>query len=130
MTTKELPALKSPDFLLFPVEKDPNFGDTDTQAVNFDPQWRKAAVSIVNDPEETRQSRLDELREELKNRHILLYPGDDNQLLAFLRAGQGHVARALHVVDIFLQYQQYEKKGKQAYFIDAIQHIRPFLPNF
>ena len=28
-----------------------------------------------------------------------------------LRAGQGQVPRAIHVVEVFLQYQQYGKKG-------------------
>ena len=73
---------------------------------------KEAAISVVNDPEDTRQKRLEELRDELKRRSIKLCPGDDNQLLSMLRAGQGHVIRALHVVDVFLQYQQYEKRCK------------------
>ena len=104
--------LTTPNFVTFPVVHDPKFGDTDTHDVDSDPLWKEAAVSIVNDPEDTRQKRLEELRDELKRRSIKLFPGDDNQLLSMLRAGQGQVARATHVVDVFLQYQQYEKKGK------------------
>ena len=106
-----LPPLTTPKFVTFPVAHDPNFGDTDTHDVDSDPLWKEAAVSVVNDPEDTRQKRLEELRDELKRRSIKLCPGDKNQLLAMLRAGQGQVARALHVIEVFLQYQQYEKNG-------------------
>lgn len=106
-----VPALKTPQFVSFPVAHDPNFGDTDDEEVRTNPLWSQAARDVVYDPEESRQQRLKELREELKNKQIRLVPGDDNQLLAFLRAGQGHVSRALHVVEVFLQYQQYDKRG-------------------
>lgn len=110
-----LPALKSPQFVTFPVlSHDPNFGSEQLEDVEENASlWKLAAENVVNDPEETRLSRLTELREELKCRQIQLYPGDDNQLISFLRAGQGHVSRALHVIDVFLQYQKYEKKGKR-----------------
>lgn len=112
-----LPSLKSPQFVTFPVlSHDPNFGSLQQLEGDVEENaslWKLAAENVVNDPEETRSTRLTALKEELKCRQIQLYPGDDNQLLSFLRAGQGHVSRAMHVVDVFLQYQRYEKKGKQ-----------------
>lgn len=107
-----LPPLIAPKFVTFPIVYDPNFGDTETDQVLSDPLWKKAAVAIVNDPEDQREKKLDELCNELRRRHIKLCPGDDNQKLAMLRAGQGHVPRAIHVAEVFLQYQQYGKKGR------------------
>ena len=103
--------LKPPNFVTFPVAYDPNFGDTDSYDVETHTSWIQAAAQVVFDPAETRQKRLEELRKALKARSVRLQPGDDNQLLAMLRAGQGQVARALHVIEVFLQYQAYEKKG-------------------
>ena len=103
--------LVPPKFVTFPIVYDPNFGDDASLDVTADPLWKKAAVTIVNDPEDKREKRLNELCNELKLRNIKLCPGDDNQLLAMLRAGQGQISRAIHVVEVFLQYQQYEKKG-------------------
>ena len=71
----ELPALKTPKFVTFPVIHDPNFGDTSTADVASDPRWLEAAASVVFDPENTRQERLKELKDELANRSIKLYPG-------------------------------------------------------
>jgi ABC-type transport system substrate-binding protein len=48
----------------------------------------------------------------ISDKRIKLYPGDDNQLIAMLRAGQGDVQRAVQVIEVFLQYQQYDKMGK------------------
>ena len=110
----ELPPLKTPEFVTFPPTLDPKFGETDTSEVDSDDKWLEAAVKVVNDPAESRQNRLEELKKELKVRGIVLHPGDQNQLTAFLRAGQGHVSRALNVISIFLQYQQFDKKGKHA----------------
>ena len=110
----ELPPLKTPEFVTFLPTLDPKFGDTDTSEVDSDEKWLEAAVKVVNDPAESRQNRLEELKKELKVRGITLHPGDDNQLTAMLRAGQGHVSRALNVIQIFLQYQQFDKKGKHA----------------
>ena len=111
MEPANLPPLVTPNFVTFPVVNDPNFGDTNILEVDSNPIWKEAAISVVGDPEDTRQKRLGELRDELKGHGIKLCPGDDNQLLSFLRAGQGNVARALHVVNVFLCYQQYEKNG-------------------
>ena len=103
---------KVPTFITFPsVTYDPNFGDTDTKLVNEDPHWIESAASVVFDPKDTRQSRLEELRQELRHQNITLKPGDDNQLVGFLRAGQGNVARALKVVEVFLRYQLYNQNG-------------------
>ena len=52
-----------------------------------------------------------------RHRKIILKPGDENQLIGFLRAGQGNVTRALKVVDVFLQYQQYNKNGNYCYIL-------------
>ena len=103
--------LVTPKFVTFPVVHDPKFGDTDTHEVITDSLWKKAATSVVNDPEDQREKKLNELSDELKKRGIKLCPGDENQMLAMLRAGQGQVYRAIHVVEVFLQYQQYEKNG-------------------
>lgn len=107
----QLPPLQAPKFVTFLPAHDPKYGDTDTSEVDSDEKWLEAAVNIVNDPKESRQKRLDELKKELKERGITLHPGDDNQLTAFLRAGQGHVSRALNVIQVFLQYQQFDQKG-------------------
>ena len=107
----EFPPLQAPKFVTFLRAHDPKYGDTDTSEVDSDEKWLEAAVNIVNDPKESRQKRLDELKKELKERGITLHPGDDNQLTAFLRAGQGHVSRALNVIQVFLQYQQFDQKG-------------------
>ena len=108
----ELPPLKPPQFVTFLPTLDPKFGDIDTSEVDSDEKWLEAAVKTVNDPAESRQERLEKLKKELKERGITLHPGDDNQLTAMLRAGQGHVSRALNVIQVFLQYQQFDKKGK------------------
>ena len=124
-----LPPLVTPNFVTFPVVHDPNFGDTDVLDVDSNPLWKEAAISVVGDPEDTRQKRLEELRNKLKGRGIKLCPGDDNQLLSFLRAGQGKVARALHVVDVFLCYQQYEKNGMyvEEYLYSGVWNKRTYL---
>ena len=83
-----------------------------TKVVNDDPHWIEAASLVVFDAKDTRDTRLAELKNELRNRKIILKPGDDNQLIGFLRAGQSNVTRALKVVEVFLQYQQYCKNGK------------------
>ena len=111
MEQESLQHLVPSKFVTFPIVYDPNFGDDASLDVTADPLWKKAAVTIVNDPEDKREKRLNELCNELKLRNIKLCPGDDNQLLAMLRAGQGQISRAIHVVEVFLQYQQYEKKG-------------------
>ena len=124
MEPATLPPLVTPNFVTFPVIHDPNFGDTtDTLEVDSNPLWKEAAISVVGDPEDTRQKRLEELRDELKGRGIKLCPGDDNQLLSFLRAGQGKVVRAVHVVDVFLSYQQYEKNGMLKNICTYLDHI-------
>ena len=82
------------------------------KVVNDDPHWIEAASLVVFDAKDTRDSRLAEFKSELRNRKITLKPGDDNQLIGFLRAGQSNVTRALKVVEVFLLYQQYNKNGK------------------
>ena len=58
-----------------------------------------------------RRDRLDQFKSELAKEKVILCPGDDNQLISFLRAGQGEVSKAMQVVEVFLQYQNYDKGG-------------------
>lgn len=118
-----LEPLKEPKFVTFPVTYDPNFGSYgEAKEVSEDPKWVEAAASIVYDPQDSRERRLSELRNELKNNNICLQPGDDNQLLGMLRAGQGHVGRAMQVIEVFLKYQQYDKLGKYCHYLSIVNN--------
>jgi hypothetical protein len=63
MAAVELNQLKPIKFVMFPnVEYDPDFGSTDDKSVDEDHLWKKAAASIVHDPEDTRAERLELLK--------------------------------------------------------------------
>ena len=92
-----------------PIEYDPEFGKIADESDLAEP-WRELARLNVNDEAELRADRIAELRELLEESGIVLQPGDDCQMLMFLRAANCEPKKAIDVVRHFLEYRKYIAK--------------------
>ena len=92
-----------------PIEYDPEFGKIADESDLAEP-WRELARLNVNDEAELRADRIAELRELLEESGIVLQPGDDWQMLMFLRAANCEPKKAIDVVRHFLEYRKYIAK--------------------
>ena len=96
-------------FMEIPIEYDPDFGKI-TDESDLDESWKELARVNVNDVAELRSERITELRKLLEESGIDMHPGEDWQMLMFLRASNCDPKKAFDVVRYFLEYRQYIAK--------------------
>ncbi len=96
--------------LEIPIEYDPDFGRIVPEE-DLGPEWAELARVNVKDEPELRAERISELRRLLSEKGLKVLPGDDWQMLMFLRAACCDPKKAVDVVQYFLQYRQYICKG-------------------
>ena len=96
-------------FMEIPIEYDPDFGKI-TDESELSDSWKELARLNVNDVTELRPERIAELRGLLEDNGTVLHPGDDCQMLMFLRAANCEPNKAFDVVRYFLEYRQYIAK--------------------
>ena len=92
-----------------PIDHDPDFGSI-LGDVTSD-KWIKVGIANVHDEPESREKKMSDFKEKLKERKIVLRPGDDHQLLGILRSADCEVDRAVDIVEAFLEYQIYAGDG-------------------
>jgi hypothetical protein len=93
-----------------PIEYEPDFGKI-TPEEELSDQWLELARINVNDVPELRTERIARLRELMEEKGLAVLPGDDWQMLMFLRAAYCDPKQAIEVVHHFLDYRQYIVKG-------------------
>ena len=103
-----------------PIEYDPEFGKIADESDLAEP-WRELARINVNDEAELRADRIAELRELLEESGIVLQPGDDWQMLMFLRAANCEPKKAFDVVRHFLEYRKYIAKSLPSELRDLME---------
>jgi hypothetical protein len=102
-----------------PIEFDPDFGGGTEEDLN--PAWQEAARVNVNDDLKLRAGRVARFKELLAEKKIELQPGDERQLLGFLRAAMCDLEKAVEMAEEFVEFQ--------TFFKDGIQTLNTFLPS-
>jgi len=92
-----------------PIEYDPDFGKIADES-DLDESWKELARVNVNDVAELRSERIAELRRLLEESGTVVHPGDDWQMIMFLRAANCEPKKAFDVIRYFLEYRQYITK--------------------
>ena len=114
-----------------PIEYDPDFGKI-TDESDLDDSWKELARANVNDVPELRSERIAELRRLLEESGTVLHPGDDRQMLMFLRSARCEPGEASNVVRHFLEYRQYIAKplpSELRDLMEATKHLYCVLPH-
>ena len=106
-----------------PIEYDPDFGKI-TDESDFDESWKELARVNVNDVAGLRSERIVELRKLLEDSGTVVHPGDDWQMLMFLRAANCEPKRAFDVIRYFLEYRQYIAKPLPSELRDLMESTK------